>query len=184
MFTLSLLLLAACSESPSSVPATSSPEEYVVEKPDSGLTTTGDTGDEEDDPCDEQEEPTVGLSLYDLPVGGTIVVTAVDENRTELYSETLVIDQCGIATPFQDVDLTDFRDSFDEMQNGDTSRGVYVQVLDTATYVFQGVYISENPDEPSDTPISTQWTWSEEAGDYVAVVDEQERVEIGLFMIP
>lgn len=124
--------------------------------------------------CDEQEFDE-GLTLFGLPSGATVAVSMVDGDQ--VYTEFIQVDRCGIATPFTSMSVDDFG-HFDEVAN------VYAQVVeDPGYYVYQGIFLSAEPNAPPETPISTQWEWSEEANNWVAIRDPDLGILLGLFVI-
>lgn len=126
--------------------------------------------------CEDQEYGD-GLTLITVPRNTDILVIAVDEFGTVLYQETVRSNDCGVATPFTQVDPEQFGDMWN-----DWAWGVYAQVRgDSNYYVFQGVFLEENV---ADIPISTQWYWEEEVDDWVAISDPGLGIMIGIFMIP
>ncbi len=178
-----LIMLFACGEHPVSTTGTpverQGQEEVVGDTADtsSGTDTGAETTDaSEEDPCESLPDLGLGLSLFDLPVGGEIIITAVDSDGVVMYSETLVADTCGVATPFQNVAAEDFGDTFDGWDHG-----VYAMVKDSGYDIFQGLLLEEGAPE---CPVSTQWTWDDSVGDFVPLEDPDLGVMIGNFMVP
>ena len=124
--------------------------------------------------CDDAEY-TDGLTLVGLTPGATVVVSLVDGDN--VYTETIKVDRCGTATPFSEMSLDDFG-HFDELSS------VYALVLeDPGYYMYQGIFLTAEPNAPPETPISTQWELVAD-DQWVAIRDDDFGVLIGLFMIP
>lgn len=168
-----LVILAACSGIETGVISAEpgSEQEHQDTVIDSG-TTPEETGVN----CDDVAYP-MGMTLVDLPPSLPVKITAVDTDGNVVYTETIGSDTCGVATPFQDVSVEDFGDTWDNWDHG-----VWAQVGSEATgyYGYQGILIAEG--DP-DTPVSTQWEF-EDDGTAVAIHDPDLGVMIGIAMIP
>jgi hypothetical protein len=134
----------------------------------------GSIGTTSDD-CDDAEYSD-GLTLVGLPVRSTVMVSIVFGD--DILVETIASDSCGVATPFREVALEDFG-GLNEISV------VYALVVEEpGYYVYQGVFLTAEANAPPETPVSTQWEWSDEAEDWVAIRDSGLGILIGIFMIP
>ena len=123
--------------------------------------------------CDDQN---YGLSLTSLSEGWTVNVTVINDEHEAIYSEIIAVDECGRASPFRDVTADDLWGEDFEIDST-----VYALASDSSYYEFTGVYIEEDSDA---FPVSTQWEWSDDVGDFVAIRDPTYGINVGPFMIP